>query len=332
MASNPQSKSVHGISRRTLLKGFGISAGALAAGFAPRPLVARAQSTGTSAAVAGLSRFSVGDIAVTIIQDAGFFQPFSPTFLGINASLADITAIAEANNLPVGVLYGGFNIVLLEIGEQRVLLDTGNGIASQADGGGKLFPTLELLGITPEDINAIIFSHYHPDHINGAVNEGALVFPNAVHHFPQPEYDFLRNATNIPADFQPLVDAANSLLDMAEATEQLSLFAADGEVISGVTAIPTPGHTPGHVAMLVSSGDAQLLNTFDAAITSVYSVERPDFVFGYDADPQLAVESRMSVLGRAADEGIQLLGYHFPFPGVGYIVREGDGFEFVAAV
>jgi glyoxylase-like metal-dependent hydrolase (beta-lactamase superfamily II) len=319
------------LSRRALLKGLGIGAGAFALGAAERPHIARAQSTGSTASVVALNRFTLGDLLITMIQD-GTSLPFPPTMVAVNAEEGAVEEISEANHLPNDRMYGGYNIALVEAGDQRILLDSGNGPTAMESGNGRLAPTLELIGLTPEDITAVVFSHYHPDHINGAYADGSLVYPNAMYYFPQPEYDFLTNATNIPADFQALVDAAKALITAAGASDQLTVYAAEGEILSGIHAVPAPGHSPGHTAMMLTSGDAQLLGTFDTAINAVYSLERPDFIMGYDADPQLAIETRRAVFGRAADEGLQVFGYHFPFPGVGQIVRNGDAFRFVPAV
>lgn len=319
------------LSRRSLLKGLGIGTGAFVLGAMERPHVARAQSTGSTASVVALNRFNVGEMVVTMIQD-GAIVPFPPAAMAANAEEGEVDAISEANNLPLDRVYGGYNIALVESGDQRILLDSGNGPAAMEAGNGRLMPTLDLIGMTPEDITAIVFSHYHPDHINGAFADGSLLFPNAMYYFPQPEYDFLMNASNIPADFQAIVDAAKAMVAAANESDQLSVYAAEGEVLPGINAMPAPGHTPGHTALTLSSGDTQLMGTFDTAIHAVYSLARPDFIFGFDADPQLAIETRRAVLGRAADEGIQVFGYHFPFPGVGQIIREGDGFRFVPAV
>jgi glyoxylase-like metal-dependent hydrolase (beta-lactamase superfamily II) len=319
------------LSRRALLKGLGVGAGAFALGSLNRPQVARAQTTGSTAAVVALNRFNLGDMVITMIQD-GAVIPFPPSLVAVNAETGEIEEISDENNLPFDRLYGGYNIALVESGDQLILLDAGNGPGAVESGNGRLAATLELISLTPEDITAVVFSHYHPDHINGAFAEGSLLYPNAMHYFPQPEYDFLMNATNIPADFQAIVDAAKALLTAAEASDNLTLFPAEGEILAGINAVPAPGHTPGHTAILLSSGDAQLLGTFDTAISAVYSLERPDFVMGFDADPQMAVETRRALFGRAADESLQVFGYHFPFPGVGQVVREGDGFRFVPAV
>lgn len=319
------------LSRRALLKGLGISAGALALGAMQRPQVVRAQSTGSTAPVVALNRFNVGDLVITMIQD-GAVIPFPPSMVAVNAEEGEIEAISEENNLPADRMYGGYNIALVEAGDQRILLDSGNGPTALESGNGRLMPTLELIGMTAEDITAVVFSHYHPDHINGAFADGSLLYPNAMYYFPQPEYDFLMNATNIPADFQALVDTAKALLAATEASDHLTVYPAEGEILAGIHAVPAPGHSPGHTAMMLTSGDAQLLGTFDTAINAVYSLERPDFIMGFDADPQLAIETRRALLSRAADEALQVFGYHFPFPGVGQIIHEGDGFRFVPAV
>lgn len=315
-------RNMNKISRRSFLKGAGALSVGLIAWSGVRP--AFAQTAPSGSAVTALTRFNVGDFEVTVLQDAVF--PLDAAILGANAAEGEVDALLAASNLPTGSVSATVNVLLVNTGDQLVLLDTGNGAAA----GGKLLPTLELIGVAPEDINAVILSHFHPDHINGVSAGGAPVFPNAAYYFPQAEWDFMQNA---PADspaaqtiqaataqLQPVIDAGN-----------LNYYAADAEIIPGISSVAAPGHSPGHSALLIQSGEAQLLNIVDTAINAVVSLARPDFAAAFDAIPEQAAESRRAVLGRAAEEGLQIFGYHFPFPGIGYVSADGDAFRFTPA-
>ncbi len=315
------------VSRRNFLKSVGISALGLGVGarlVAPQFRVLAQE--GGAPTLSALTRFALGDLEVTVIQDGT--TTFDPTIMGINADLADLTALLEANNLPTDQIRSTFNTTLVKAGDQLALLDTGLGAAQ---GGGRLLPTLNALGLTPEDITSVIFTHFHPDHIGGGVTNGALTFPNAVYHFPQAEWDFVQSVpSGSPID--GLVQATTGMLDLAMTAEQVNFYAAEAEIIPGISAVSAPGHTPGHTALLISSGDAQLLDMADAALQSVISLQRPDYYAQFDADGAAASATRVALLDRAATDGLQVLGYHFPFPGVGYVVKDGAGFRFVPMI
>lgn len=312
-------------SRRRFLK-FG-AAGALTLGTqsALKLFPALAQSSPSSVSVSAFSRFNISDFEVTIIQDGA--TRFETSVFAANAKAGEVEALLEANNLPTTTANSTFNVTLVNTGDQLVLLDTGLGITS-VPAGGRLLPTLELLGVAPADINAVILSHYHPDHVNGVSDGTTAAFPNATYYFPQPEWDFLQN---VPGNLQP-VRSAKSLLQPVSDSDQLQFYTADAEIVPGVQAVAAHGHTPGHMALLIASNGSQLLNIVDAAVQSVISLQRPDWYPAFDAIPETAIETRFALLGRAADEGLQVMGYHFPFPGVGYVVRDGEAFRFVASL
>lgn len=309
------------LSRRGFLKGVGAGAGATI-WFSLSP--ALAQTDSPAANVTAFSRFNIGDFEVTVLQDTLF--PLDAAILGVNATPEEINAVLEANNLSPDTVRTTVNVMLVNTGDQLILLDTGNGAAN----GGRLLPTLELLGITPDAINAVVISHLHPDHIGGAANNGAAAFPNATYYFPQAEWDFMQTS---PADSPAagMIAGAMAALQPAIDTSKIAYYAADGEILPGIEAVAAHGHTPGHSALLVKSSDAQLLNMVDTAINNVISLSRPDWSPGFDSIPEMAVESRRALLTRANEEGLQVFGYHFPFPGVGYITAEGEGFTFVPA-
>jgi glyoxylase-like metal-dependent hydrolase (beta-lactamase superfamily II) len=317
------SKMSGNFSRRNFLKGVGI--GALGLGLGGRTLltdVRRARAQG--GAVSAIFRHSVGDKELTIIQDG--VATLDPSIFGVNAPEGGVAEFLEENNLPPA-FSTTINIILVRDESGLTLMDTGNGAAASAN----LIPTLELLGIAPGDINHIVMSHFHPDHINGLVTDGELVFPNAEVHFPTAEYEFLQNApTGTP--FDALIQTANDYLGLAEAADQLTFFESDAEVLPGVQSIATLGHTPGHHSFLLSSGDAQLMATVDVANNAHISLAHPEWFFGFDAIPEQASETRKAVFGRAADEKLQILAYHFPFPGIGFIDRDGEGFKFLPQV
>lgn len=311
------------LSRRAWLKGMG--AGAL--GLAAAPLssafygsglrVAQAQGAPTASA---FYRLNVGGFQVTVIQDAT--NQFPSSLFGTNAPEGAIDALLAENNLPTGLVNSTFNVTLVNTGDRLVLLDTGLGIS--------LLPTLALLGIDPADVTDVIITHFHPDHVGGVSVDGALNFPNATHYISQIEFDLLTGgATGSPMD--NMIAGANAALAPL-ADGQLLTYSDEDEIVPGIQAVATLGHTPGHHTMLIASGGSQLMTTADTANHFLIALAHPEYFMGFDAMPELAAESRRALLQRAVDEQLQILGYHFPFPGIGYVAANGEGFRFVAAI
>jgi glyoxylase-like metal-dependent hydrolase (beta-lactamase superfamily II) len=301
------------ISRRGFLKGVG--AGFLVGMTGGSILPALAQVSGPDGQIFGIYRFNVGDLAITAIKDG--VSPLDTAILGTEEQSEAVLAELESSNLPTDELRNTFNIMMIQAGDDVILVDSGLGNG--------LVPTMDVLGMTPEDVTVILGSHWHPDHVNGLSTDGAVNFPNAMYYFPQSEYDFVQ------ANAEAFTGAAAAAIAPYADNEQLSLYNSDDEVIPGVQAIAAPGHTPGHHAFMMSSGGSQIMHLVDTAISAYVHVPNPSFAVQFDADPAQATETRVALLSRAADEGIPVIGYHFPFPGVGYITRtEGDdSFRFV---
>jgi glyoxylase-like metal-dependent hydrolase (beta-lactamase superfamily II) len=316
----------HTLSRRTFLKG--LSAGALGAGMLGTglalPRAARAQTGAPAEGALGFYRFRIGALEATVMQDG--VSQLDPALFGGGAPEGAVDEVLAEANLPAP-LNVTFNLLLLRTADTIALVDTGNGIGAN----GRLFPTLAALGVSPEDVNHVVISHLHPDHINGVLIDDVPAFPNATHHFPQVEWDFVQTApTGTPLD--DILNLTAATFAPVEAAGQLVFYADEQEVIPGVQAIAAPGHTPGHMAYLISADGQSVMATMDAANHHVLALQHPEWGFAFDADPALATETRRAIFGRAADEQLAIFAYHFPFPGTGYIDREGEGFRFTPAM
>ncbi len=301
------------LSRRDLLKGFGLSAVGLGLGIAPalRPLFAQ-----EAPAPAAFFRFGVGDFQLTVISDGSGM--LNTSILGANAPEGAVDELFAANGLPTGSYPNAIQVLHVNTGSNQVLIDTGRGSAN-----GSVLPTLDLLGVSREDIDTVIISHFHGDHIGGAATDGSATFPNARYVYSQPDWDFLQAA---PADNQ---GAQNAKTAMESLGDQLEFYVAEDEVVSGIQAVATPGHTPGHMSFLINSNGEQLLHLVDSVLNNVASVQHPEWFVAFDSIPEQAVESRRSILGRAASEQIQVFGYHFTFPGLGFILPDGEAYRYV---
>jgi glyoxylase-like metal-dependent hydrolase (beta-lactamase superfamily II) len=313
------------LSRRELLKFSGLGAAALSfGGILSQPSVLRAQ--GLSAEASAFYRFSVGQIQLTVLQDG--VGALSPAIFGANVTPEVIEQAVADTNLPSGNFRTTFNVVLMRNGDNLALIDTGLGASSDNLNQGRLLPTLALLGIAPEDITHVVISHFHPDHIGGLASGGTALYPNASVFFPQGDYDFM-TSDNVPSGAAGIVSAAQAQLDAVG--DRLEFYAPEAEIIPGLQAVAAPGHTPGHSAFLFASARSQMLSLVDSTLSSAFSVPNPTWAAAFDAIPDLAVSTRETLLARAADEQLLTFGYHFPFPGVGYIDRDGESFRFIQA-
>ncbi len=315
------------LSRRGLLRAGALSAVAAPALSLAAAAPARAQGGGMT--IPGYYRTKVGDIRVTVISDGALELPSSVH--GVNADPAEVQALLEANFLNPAQLYNHTNITLIETGEEKILLDTGSGDNFQPTAG-RLQTNLEAAGYSVEDITKVIFTHAHPDHCWGTIDDflEEARFPNATYAISETEWGFWTEegkADQVPDAMKPFVlGAARNLNGVADSTEQV---AGEAEVAPGVHIVPTPGHTLGHVSVRISSGDQQLLATGDALNHGVISFQKPGWHFGFDMDAGQAVETRTRLLDMAATDRMRMLCYHCPFPGLGYVARDGDAYRFV---
>lgn len=289
---------------------------------------ARELEAASLGSVYGFYRFYVGEHEITVIHDGTI--GVSLPFLAINAPEDNVRALIRAHGLRTEFVALPVGNVLVRTGDRLVLLDTGIGTSEFAkaligDYLGGLLPTLELIGVSPEAITDVIFSHSHVDHVGGTSVEGRLVFPNAQHFLPRLEWAYLQR-DDIPAPIAPFIEFARRQLRPAVEEAGRMAFYGDGdELVPGIRAIETLGHAAGHHALMIESGDQRLLLPFDVLGHPILHLRHPEWIMVPD-DPVVAVETRRKLLARAADEQIPVLAHHFPFPGLGVVMRDGDAY------
>ena len=313
------------IQRRDLLKTAGAGAFALAAS----QLSGRvgAQTAPSAEAVTAFYRAQLGDYTLTVVSDGTFEVPAGA--FAVNQPEGAVDRLLGRNGLPLGPIDVPIANLLVQTGERTVLFDAGFGdFRGLGENVGKLVPSLALLGTEPGDVTDLVLSHLHPDHVGGVSSGGRLVFANARHYFPQAEWDFINGPATGDETVDGLIDLARAKLTPALEANLMTFYSGDDELAPGVQALATPGHTPGHHSFLVSSAGDRLIVTSDAFAHPLAPVQHPDWLFGFDALPEETVASRRTLFGRAADEGVQTFSNHFPFPGLGYVTREGNAFRF----
>ncbi len=282
--------------------------------------------------VTGLYRFHVGEHEIIVINDGFIGLPLS--LLAANAPEEDVVALMQTHGLGTEFALLPVGIVLVRTGDRLVLVDNGTGTSDFArnlfgDYIGGLVPTLELIGVSPEAITDVIFSHSHADHIGGTSSDGQLSFPNAQHYLSRLEWEELHreNIREIAVPFYEF--AKNQLQPLVVNDGQLTFYGDEDELVPGIQARATLGHSPGHHALIIESGGHQLLLPFDVFGHPVLHLRHPEWFMGPDQIPDLAVETRQQLLARIADEKIPVLAHHFPFPGLGHITRDGDAYRYI---
>jgi glyoxylase-like metal-dependent hydrolase (beta-lactamase superfamily II) len=298
------------LSRRDLFKGFGAGALSAALGVHLTLDTSRAQAQET-APLTAVYQTTLGAFDVTVVRDG--LASLGIGTLVANAEAEEVNELLAANGLPGGEsVPNNFKIMIVNTGSDLVVFDTGLGPGSGV--GGQLLPALERVGIAPGDVTTVVLSHWHPDHLGGAAVDGAPAFPSARYLISQTEFDLLQSDEQ-NGGFQTALGNLQPIMDA-----DLLGFYNDGDtIVDGIEAVAAPGHTPGHHAFLISSDGAALLNTVDAIIHPVVSTQQTGWYFGFDADPEQAVETRRALLDRIASEDLLMFGYHFPFPGIGVV-------------
>ncbi len=267
------------------------------------------------AAVSDIRTFHIGALEAVALQDGELDVHNDNQTLGLGHTPQEVAAVLTAAALPDDPIHLFIDPLLIHDGDRQVLIDTGAGGAMGT--GNKLVQSLASAGVEPGQITDILISHSHGDHVGGLVDTaGALRFPRAVIHISAAEWAFMQGDT-------AMVDLVRTI------TPRVRTFTPGEVVVPNITAVDIRGHTAGHTGFEIVSGTERLLYIGDAMHHSVISVERPEWPIAFDADSPTAIASRQALLQRAASQNLRLYGYHFPFPGVGHIKREGDGFVWV---
>jgi glyoxylase-like metal-dependent hydrolase (beta-lactamase superfamily II) len=275
--------------------------------------------------------FSMGEAKLTVVSDGYMAMPTAG--LGVNADPAEVRAFLEAQFLSPDINYSHTNHLIIEIGAAKVLVDTGSG-GRFLETSGRLWENMEAAGIDAGSITHVVITHAHPDHIWGvrddfdeAILPDAEYFIGAAEHAYWMQDDLVNKVA--PEAQQFVLGAVNSInVDGAE----WQLVENDQEITSGVRVIDTPGHTPGHLSVVVEAGGQQLIALGDSMSHAWTNFAHPGWYNEFDADGETTVTTRRRLLDMAAADRMAVIGYHFPFPGVGHVAREGEAYRFVPAL
>jgi glyoxylase-like metal-dependent hydrolase (beta-lactamase superfamily II) len=301
------------LSRRRLLQG---GTAVLASGLVGvPPALAKAPMSNTQAPY--FYRFKVGDAEATVVSD-GPLPLGDPTQAFLGLSKEEIARQLDSNFLPLTDAVLEQNALIVNTGSHLVLFDTGMGTARDfGPTTGKLLNSIRQAGIDPKDIDAVVMSHAHIDHLGGNVgDDGKSNFPNAQFYIQQSDLEFWTDEKLAAGPLKAfLAQAKKNLLPVRDRV----VFFKDGqEFLPGITAIGAPGHTVGHTIFNIASGGKSMAYIGDLTHHPVLLMEKPLTEFAYDTDPKQAAQTRVRLLNMLAANKTPILAYHFAWPGVGY--------------
>jgi glyoxylase-like metal-dependent hydrolase (beta-lactamase superfamily II) len=284
----------------------------------------------------GSFRFEVGEFECVSVSDGALNYP--PESFFANVPLERVEEALRQRNLPTVQIMTPYTCLFIDTGEHRVLVDTGAGNlgahAAQMFPGldhstsvtGLLLENLRAAGIEPTEIDTVIITHAHPDHVGGTLDEaGRLVFGDAYYYTSEDEWDFWTSDAATTKTSVIMVETARRNLDPLK--ERMTFVGDASEIVPGIRAIATYGHTPGHIALSIASGGKQLLHVSDAVVYPLH-LEYPGWTPVFDILPEQAAASKRRIFDRAEEENALVFAHHFPpFPNLGHVLKKEQGWQ-----
>ncbi len=278
-------------------------------------------------------RYKVGDIEITAVNDGVSRMPITDDFVS-NVPKEQVQKTLDALFMERDFYAGPYNPIFLNTGSKLVLVDTGTGEAALTSSNGlngRLLMNMAAAGLSPNDVDMVILTHFHGDHVNGILKaDGSLAFPNAEILAPAKEAAFWlddgemnrASSARVKATFQ------NARRVMTpEALKRLRTYEPGKEILSGVSAVETAGHTPGHCSLTVSSGNKSVFVQGDVTHASFLFARNPGWHFMLDIDPVAAEATRRKVYDMLVAERMVVQGFHYPFPSIAHVEKSGDGYR-----
>jgi len=282
----------------------------------------------------GLNSRAVADIAlgekvITTVSDGHLMLPLDFSFPDVPHD--ELVALLEAAGHSTAMLEPDCNVTVLKDGDRVVLFDVGSG-PNFMPSAGKILENIDAAGIAPEDVTDVVFTHAHPDHIWGLLDDfDEFVFPEANYFINQVEWDYWRaddTLDKMPEARKTFVVGAQNRLEALE--DVIQFFNWGDEVLPGIEAVDTRGHTPGHTSFAIHDGSDSVMVIGDAATSAIVSFAHPEWPSGSDQDTEQGIATRTKLLDRLAQEQGRFVGFHLPEGGIGRVEKDGAGYRFVA--
>ncbi|MGE0563339.1 MAG: MBL fold metallo-hydrolase [Pseudolabrys sp.] len=283
-----------------------------------------------------LYRFKLGEFEMMNVLDSFVARDGLGAVHGGGSAPGEVAALAKANNIDPERFEHPFVPAVVNTGKHVVLFDTGNGTLARDNEAlkgrvpdGHLVERLAQAGYKPEDIDVICFTHCHPDHIGGHISAGKIVFPNARYALAAAEFDYWKKNEGVSEARKPTQMQFTKLV--APLAEKCTFLKPGDEVVPGIRAVDAAGHSAGLTAYHIESAGKNLLLWADTCLHYVCGIQRPEWTIGFDDDQQKAVATRKRILAMTHAEKMMVVGFHMPFPSIGWIDKTGNDYRWMPA-
>lgn len=271
-------------------------------------------------------QFQIGDCVITNVLDGYFHRNDLHPFVATNATAGEVETLAADYKIPFPALEHNFVSSIIETPEKLIVVDPGFGPIAPAPTTGWFMQVLQDAGYAAEDVDVVLISHCHPDHIGNIAENGAPIFPNAEIVIGRREFDYWKAGEGVSEMRQPTLALFQKTIQPLEG--QLKMIEPGDEIAPGLVAIEAFGHSAGHLVFELSTAGKTLMFLNDATPHYVMSFANPDWHFSMDDNPEKAAVSRRAMLEAAESGGIPVIGFHLPFPSIGYVEKRAEGYEF----
>ena len=281
----------------------------------------------------GFYKYKVGSIEVTAIYDGIWRKPHDPAFIK-DVSVDETKAALAKAGLTTDFFPIPLTVIVLKIGDRLIMVDAGSGVGQWQAGATNLPANMKAAGIDRTKIDTVLISHFHPDHVWGLMEKGTnvAVFPNAQLVVNSKEYNFWTAPGSVEKLPEGRRAAGKRISDVFPTWNNWKLVESGAEVAPGIQILDAYGHTPGHSVFVVASGNDQLMVSNDTMYVPGVLAPHPEWQGAYDQDGPMAITTRRRIIDRVIADNIQICGAHFPFPGAGTFVKDGNAYGFTPVI